>query len=136
MNSKLKATRNILKFTLILVYNNINLILAPKFNGHPALSTRGSAQIGKTLTISGCNVTAPFELKPEQCYYLKDGVKRMNASVTNSGGITTFRQLVLPNADLSTQGYYECVVFIPNIMSQELKSKKLDIQFNSKYIWQ
>lgn len=83
-----------------------------------------------------CKIASHFILKATEVYLLRNGFTKLSSSVQNiytgHQSVSTVLQSSL-NESYNTQGYYQCVVFVSNIMRQEVMSKKLHFQFQGNH---
>ena len=83
-----------------------------------------------------CKIASHFILKVTEVYLLRNGFTKLSSSVQNiyigHQSVSTVLQASL-NESYNTQGYYQCVVFVSNIMRQEVISKKLHFQFQGNH---
>ena len=107
-------------------------ILEPKFVQDPTIANT-YLNIGQRVNIVGCNLHSPVKLKTENMYWLKNGKLKIPTNFITlteeaiKGFIYVFHDLRYITTNYTMQGFYQCVVSDP--MLKEIKSKKVDIQF-------
>ena len=102
-------------------------------------------RVGEKVNISGCSLYSPVKLNANNMYWIKDGKIKIAANVSTKvkqgeiiGGIRTFGydynyfELTYAVTNYTMQGYYQCVVFHPKYMSEEVKSTAVSIQFQGE----
>ena len=87
-----------------------------------------------------CNIASHFMLHDADVYWLKNGFEKLKyrkirnhtdeESVLQS---TTIELSASSNDSYSHQGYYQCVVFAQRFMKKEVKSSKLQLQFQGNF---
>ena len=87
-----------------------------------------------------CNVASHFLLHDADLFWLKNGIEKFKfrkiRSQADKDGLlqsTTIELSGSSNDSYSYQGYYQCVVFAPKFMKEEVKSSKLQVQFQGKF---
>ena len=73
-------------------------------------------------------------------YWLKNGFKKLQfRRIQNEADgdsllqSTTIELSAFSNDSYIRQGYYQCVVFAPRFMTKEIKSSKLQLQFQGNF---
>ena len=87
-----------------------------------------------------CNVASHFLLHDADVYWLKNGFEKLKfrkiRNQANRDGLlqsTTVELSATSNDSYSYQGYYQCVVFARRFMKEEVRSSKLQVQFQGKF---
>ena len=84
-----------------------------------------------------CNIACHFLLHETDMYWLKNGFEKLKFKTTgNQEGLlqsTTIELAATSNDSYIYQGYYQCVVFAPRFMKEEVRSSKLQVQFEGKF---
>ena len=84
-----------------------------------------------------CNIASHFSLYETDVYWLKNGFENLKFKTTgNQEGLlqsTTIALAATSNDSYIYQGYYQCVVFAPRFMKEEVRSSKLQVQFEGKF---
>ena len=92
-----------------------------------------------------CNITSHFEPKNADIYVRKNGFKKIHLredqisiatiplsnNSSNASLFQPYKSIIQYqiNGNYSAQGYYQCAVFNPTLMTQEARSRKLQLQF-------
>ena len=87
-----------------------------------------------------CNVASHFLLHDADVYWLKNGFEKLKfrkiGNQVDRDGLLQSSTIELPatsNDSYSYQGFYQCVVFAPRFMKEEVRSSKLQVQFQGKF---
>ena len=87
-----------------------------------------------------CNIASHFTLHDADMYWLKNGFKKLKLRrIRNEADgdsllqSTTIELPVFSNDSYIRQGYYQCVVFAPRFMKEEIRSSKLQLQFQGNF---
>ena len=87
-----------------------------------------------------CNVASHFLLDDADVYWLKNGFEKLKfrkiVNQPDRDGFlqsTTIELSATSNDSYSYQGYYQCVVFARRFMKEEVRSSKLQLQFQGKF---
>ena len=89
-----------------------------------------------------CNVASHFKLHDADMYWLKNGFEKLKLrkirNQADRDGLlqsTTIELSASSNDSYSYQGYYQCVVFARRFMKEEVRSLKLQVQFQGNFPW-
>ena len=87
-----------------------------------------------------CNVASHFTLHDADVYWLKNGFEKLKfRKIGNQADrdsllqSTTIELSASSNESYSHQGYYQCAVFARSFMKEEIRSSKLQVQFQGKF---
>ena len=83
-----------------------------------------------------CNIASHFIFHDTDIYWFKNGFKKMKfrrirnqADGDNLLQSATIEFPVFSKDSYIHQGYYQCVIFAPRFMKEEIRSSKLQLQF-------
>ena len=86
-----------------------------------------------------CLIVSHFNLSDGDVYLLKNGLEKLSVGgfvqVNSENASTQIYETTVQNLSTniySAQGFYQCVVFTRRFMKREVKSQKLQIQFQGK----
>ena len=86
-----------------------------------------------------CGIASHFLLDDADVYWLKNGFEKLKfrkiGNQTDRDGLlqsTTIELSAASNNSYSYQGYYQCAVFARRFMKEEVRSSKLQLQFEGK----
>ena len=87
-----------------------------------------------------CNVASHFILHDADVYWLKNGFEKLEfRKIRNQDDRDSLLQSMTielsaaSNDSYSHQGYYQCVIFAPRFMKEEVLSSKLQVQFQGNF---
>ena len=88
-----------------------------------------------------CNIASHFELHDADMYWFKNGFEKLKfrrirgeAHGGSSLQSTTIELTSSSNDSYSHQGYYQCVIFARKCMKKEVRSSKLQLQFQGNFL--
>ena len=86
-----------------------------------------------------CNIASHFMLHDVEVYWFKNGFEKLkfrkiqNHSVGQRLLQSTIELPSSSNDSYSHQGYYQCVIFAQRFMAKEVRSSKLQVQFQGNF---
>ena len=86
-----------------------------------------------------CNIASHFMLHDVDVYWFKNGFEKLkfrkiqNHSVGQRLLQSTIELSSSSNDSYSHQGYYQCVIFAQRFMEKEVRSSKLQVQFQGNF---
>ena len=87
-----------------------------------------------------CNVVSHFTLHDADVYWLKNGFEKLEFGKIRKQDdrdsllqSMTIELSATSNDSYSHQGYYQCVIFAPRFMKEEILSSKLQVQFQGNF---
>ncbi|XP_057312510.1 uncharacterized protein LOC130654023 isoform X2 [Hydractinia symbiolongicarpus] len=107
---------------------------APTFHKAPEYIGRPPKKVGDGLRVGACEFSSVSKSIPiSRIYWLKDGFQRIDLGDIKrvqhaTGSVYMFPSRDYEISDNSTQGYFQCVVHIPEL-GVEVKSQKINVQF-------
>ena len=84
---------------------------------------------GESFVITGCSFASHINLTQTDVFWIKNGITRIRTNVTQSNGIYQLSNLIYEASTYQEQGYYQCAVFTEECMSKEVRSQKIEVQF-------
>ena len=133
-------------------FNGINIFaIVIKFIKEPSTANI-PLRVGQQIKIHGCTLSSQVQLNPENIYWLKNGKEHISTNLsetTKLGNITfnetyfrvpikidyKYSELIYTTTNYTMQGYYQCAVYDPRYMSEEIKSTAVNIQFQGKHLY-
>ena len=89
-----------------------------------------------------CKIASHFVLHDADMHWLKNGFEKLKfRRIQNKADgdsllqSTTIELTSSLNDSYSHQGYYQCVIFAPRFMTKEVRSSKLQVQFQGNYFY-
>ena len=89
-----------------------------------------------------CNIASHFILHDTDIYWSKNGFEKLKfrriQNEANGDSLlqsTTIELTSSSNDSYSHQGYYQCVIFAPRFMNKEVRSSKLQVQFQGNFLY-
>ena len=106
-------------------------------------------RVGQQIKIRGCTLSSQVQLNPENIYWLKNGKEHISTKFSTTikivesivqGSIASefdykYFELIYTTTNYTMQGYYQCAVYHPRYMSDEIKSTAVNIQFQGKHLY-
>ena len=89
--------------------------------------------MGDPFVITGCSFASHANLTPADVYWIKNGITKIRTNFTQSNGVYQLKNLIYEAATYREQGYYQCAVFTEEYMSKEVRSQKVEVQFQGLY---
>lgn len=102
-------------------------LLAPVFLNGPILLK--DAKVGDAVEIIGCLVKSTLNLTQIGGYYVHQNNRKIPSSISYSPSGWRFAGLLIPESTYETQGTYQCGIFAEEFMKNEIRSKKVNVQF-------
>ena len=88
------------------------------------------------MSLIGCRIATHFNLSSTAVYWLKNGFEKtgftIGGNIPEGGGVFQLRGKgfeVEPQRKYTIQGYYQCAVYDTRYMKEEVRSERLDVQF-------
>ena len=113
----------------------IFFFIEPKILSGPSAESPFNTTEDEVFLI-GCRIATHFNLSSTAVYWLKNGFEKTgftrSGNIPEGGGVFQLRSNgfeVDPTSKYTIQGYYQCAVFDPLYMKEEVRSKRLDVQF-------
>ena len=120
---------------------SISQFLEPRIVSKPCLErpVKSAKDFPVNMT---CNIASHFKLHDTDIYWFKNGLKTSKLTrirnEAHGGSLlqsTTIELPVFSNESYIHQGYYQCVVFAPRFMKEEIISSKLQLQFQGNFFF-
>ncbi|XP_012553637.1 adhesion G-protein coupled receptor G4 isoform X1 [Hydra vulgaris] len=106
----------------------------PSFLTNPSVIGERNIEVGSSISILGCVFDTYFILKEDDVYWLKDGIKKINANVYFLEGSVMlprryrFSNIVINQLNYYDHGYYQCVINLFGSSSNKIKSVHFNLQ--------
>ena len=88
------------------------------------------------MSLIGCTIATHFNLSSTAVYWLKNGFEKTDFTISENipegGGVFQLRDKgfqVESQRKYAIQGYYQCAVYDTRYMKEEVRSERLDVQF-------
>ena len=111
------------------------MFVEPKFISAPS-AERPFTTTEDPVFLIGCRIATHFNLSTATVYWLKTGLDKTDFSssgdIPEGGDVFQLRSKgfeVESTSMYTIQGYYQCAVFDPRYMKEEVTSERLDVQF-------
>ena len=117
-------------------YISNNFIIEPKIISQPSFEAPFNTT-KDSVNLIGCSIATHFNLSDTEVYWLKNGYEKIQLNISDripkGGGVVKLpNHSFIGNEKFIIQGYYQCVVFDPNYMKEEVRSEKLHLKFQGK----
>ena len=108
----------------------------PKIISAPSIEAPPFATTADPVFLTECRIATHFNLSKTAVYWLKNGFEKTDFTssghIPEGGGVFPLRAKRFqaePSSMHIIQGYYQCAVFDPRYMKEEVRSEKLHLQF-------
>ncbi|XP_065668361.1 uncharacterized protein LOC100208992 isoform X7 [Hydra vulgaris] len=105
----------------------------PSFITDPFVIEESKVEVGSSISIRGCRFNTHFKLKENDVYWLKDGIKKINASFygyefDNPPYRYIFDDIFINQLNYFDHGYYQCVINLFGYSSNKIRSGHVNLQ--------
>ena len=112
-----------------------DFFIEPKIISSPSFEVSFTTTADPVI-LRGCSIAIHFDPSETAVYWLKNGFEKSNFTgkrqIPVGGGVFRLGSKVFdvePSSMYIIQGYYQCAVFDPRYMKEEVRSERLDVQF-------